>query len=170
MGEWSSVEGDPIFPIYFGERISLYSPQTSSSGPYAGGNLTGDSSRLAVGLYEPNTGRFSVLLDSSTSFYKFYIFTMNTFNRVEGQEWTYNKNSSPTGSGTYYVAHRTKSWARVRTGFGPGVGKVAVDSPYRNTIDQLRAANESIGEPTSGVREMAKRLEGLLQELRLQMN
>jgi hypothetical protein len=140
LGEWSTTEGDPVFPVYFADRITLYSPQSSSAGPYAGGYRTGSPSRIAVGNYSASTGLHAILVDSSSSYYSLYVFTMNTLNRIEGLQWTYLKSSSPTGGGTYFLAHRTKSYTRVRGFNGPGVTKIAGDTPEWDSIDAARAS------------------------------
>lgn len=143
FGEWSTTEGDPAFPIYFGDRITLNSPQTGSSGPFAAGNRTGSSSRLAVGMYSASLREYSILVDSSTSYYTFYVFTLNALGRIEGQSWTFRKNESPTGSGMFFVGHRTKSYARVRGLNAPGVRKVVDADASREAIDALRAGRSS---------------------------
>lgn len=167
FGEWSTTDGDPAFPVYFGDRITLYSPQSGSSGPFAGGNRTGSSTRIAVGMYSASQGRYSILVDSSTSYYAFYVFTLNTLNRIEGATWTFRKNESPTGSGMYFVGHRTKSYARVRGLNAPGVSKTTADEAGRDAIDAIRAASsqgkarQSLaieGQSIEGVREMARNL------------
>lgn len=175
FGEWSTVEGEPAFPVYFGDRISLYLPRTDSLGPYVGGNRTGSNSSLAVGTYRPSSGTHAILLDSSSSYYSLYVFRMNTFNRVEGQSWTYLKSGSPTGSGLYFLGHRTKSYTRVRGLNGPGVTKAAADSPDRDSIDAIRASRSAAkaGAPMAvkgialeEIREMARDLEAELERSR----
>lgn len=140
FGEWSTTEGDPAFPVYFADRISLYLPRSDSAGTYVGGNVTGSSTHIAVGIYSNSLHAYSILVDSSTSFYSLYVFTMNTLNRIEGREWTYRKGDAPTGSGTYFLAHRTKSGARVRGGNAPGVAKSYAEAVDRESIDAARAA------------------------------
>jgi len=168
FGEWSTVEGDPSFPVYFADRISLHTPGSSSSGAYAGGNRTGSSSNLAVGLYNPGQGVYSMLVDSSSSFYSFYVFSLNGLNRIEGLEWTYRKTEQLSGSGTYFLGHRTKSYARVRGLNAPGVGKAGEMTPNWDAIDSARAARSlaKAGEPLAfegltieSVRAMARDLE-----------
>lgn len=144
LGEWSTTEGDPAFPVYFADRITLSQTRTDSAGAYASGNVTGISSRVAVGDYYSTLRAYNILVDSSTSYYSFYAFTMNTLNRIEGLEWTYRKGESPTGSGTYFVAHRTKSGARVRGMNAPGIAKTDGPGVARNAIDAARAANSSV--------------------------
>ncbi|NJD18734.1 MAG: hypothetical protein FIA95_05560 [Gemmatimonadetes bacterium] len=175
LGEWSTTEGDPAFPVYFADRITLYSPQASSAGPYAGGNVTGSASRLAVGTYTASTATHAILVDSSASYYTLYVFTMRTLNRVEGLSWTYLKTSSPSGSGMYFLAHRTKSYARVRGLNAPGVTKAAMEEPDRDAIDAARAARSTVksGEPLAmegltieSVREMDRGLRESFESMR----
>ncbi|HEX4780340.1 MAG TPA: hypothetical protein VH301_06275 [Usitatibacter sp.] len=166
-GEWSTTEGEPSFPIYFGERIELSTLATASSGPYIAGNRTGSSSDLAVGAWFPANGEFSILLDSSTSYYTLYIFTMHTLNRIEGQSWTYLKSSSPTGSGLFFLGHRTKSGTRVRTGVGPGTSKRAIESPLDAALLEQGAARRAAmsSEPAPAhVLEIAGTLRGMMQQ------
>ncbi|MGE0356594.1 MAG: hypothetical protein AB7P08_06725 [Burkholderiales bacterium] len=175
LGEWSTTEGEPSFPIFFGERISLYIQRSDSAGAYAGGHRTGDSGDTAVGDYYANSGNYSILLDSSTSYYSYFVFKKNGFNRIEGQQWTYLKSSLPTGSGLYFVGHRTKSYARLRGLNAPGVAKSAGRSPEREAIDAARAQRSlaKAGEPVpmegvtiDEVREMAAKLQQRLEGAR----
>jgi hypothetical protein len=161
VGEWSSTEGDPVSPLYSGDRISLYIPQTDAAGPYISGSRTGAVINQAVGEFNLSIGTFSIVLDSSAGFFKLYVFSLNAFNRAEGAVWTYAKTSQPTGPGTYYVAHRTKSGAFLRTGVGPAVFKRAEYSSAQETVDAL-AARSVEGEAPAGVVETAKRLQALL--------
>lgn len=172
FGEWSMVEGDPSFPVYYAERVSLYLPRSDASGTYAGGYVTGGTNHVAVGTYSSNGGAFAILVDSSSSYYSLYLFPMNTFNRVEGLEWTYLKSGTPTGNGTYFLAHRTKSYTRVRGLNGPGVSKVAVAGPGRDAIDSARASRsadksgeaiEMEGLTLDFVRETARGLQAQLE-------
>jgi len=168
FGEWSTTEGDPAFPVYFGERITLTTAQTGSSGPFAAGNRTGATDRLAVGLYDAANGFYSMLLDSSTSYYTFYVFFPGAFNRVEGLTWTFLKTASPSGGGTYFVAQRTKSTARVRTGIGPGVTKATGAQPeVEAALLDVAMAAKARAQATSAsaaphVVEAARRLQALL--------
>lgn len=143
LGEWSTTEGDPAFPVYFADRITLSQTRSDSAGTYAAGNVTGISNRLAVGDYYSSLRVYNILVDSSTSYYSFYAFTMNTLNRIEGLEWTYRKGESPTGSGTYFVAHRTKSPARVRGSNAPGIAKAFEATYDREMADAARAARST---------------------------
>ncbi|MFA6046968.1 MAG: hypothetical protein WC718_18440 [Phycisphaerales bacterium] len=171
FGEWSTTEGDPSFPVYFADRISLYRDRSDSTGDYAAGNVSGSTSHVAVGDYYNSLRAFTILVDSSTSFYSYYVFAMNTLNRIEGLEWTYRKGEAPTGSGTYFLAHRTKSGARVRGSNAPGVVKASSSQFDREAMDAARAArtDAKAGDPLVGtgftldlVRESAQELEALL--------
>ena len=113
-----------------------------------------------------------MLVDSSTSYYSYYVFTKKTFNRIEGQQWTYLKTSLPTGSGLYFLGHRTKSYARLRGLNAPGVAKAAAEAGDQEAIDAVRAARTmaKAGEPVAMegvtpdlVRETAARLRARLE-------
>jgi hypothetical protein len=171
FGEWSFTEGDPVFPVYFGDRISLYMPLTDASGPYAGGNRTGSLSNAAVGSYRATSNLQAILVDSSTSYYSLFLFPMNTLNRVEGLAWTFLKTSSPSGGGMYFLAHRTKSYTRVRGFNAPGVTKAAIDDTEREAIDAMRAARAQAkagvpialeGVTLEGIQEIVRELEAQL--------
>ncbi|MGZ5571981.1 MAG: hypothetical protein ACXWF6_12730, partial [Usitatibacter sp.] len=168
LGEWVTTTGETSFPVYFGERVTLYAQGQSTAGPYAGGNRTGDSAHLAVGIFDVASGKFSILLDSSTSYWDLYIFDLKTFSRAEGQNWVYLKSSSPSGNGLFFVAHRTKSGAQVRTGIGPGINKLAPVAPIdESTIDAMMAVRAKAqleqGAVDPLVVETARKLEALLR-------
>ena len=162
MGEWSSTEGDPASPVYGGDRVSLYIPAVDARGPFVMGKRTGGPANSAVGEWSPSLGAFNLVLDSSTDYFKLYVFGLNAFNRAEGVTWTYLKTSQPVGPGTYYVAHRTKSGAFLRTGTGPAIFKSAAQSQARAAIDALAAQDAPGGEAPPGVVAAAKRLESVL--------
>jgi len=138
-GEWSTSEGDPSFPVYYSERVILNTNQVDSSGkPFVSGFRTGTSASRypAVGMWDAEHGVFAIMVDSSTSYYTLYIFNMAGFNRAEGYSWTYKKAASPTGDGTYFLANRTKSAARVRGYNAPGVDKGAPADGWNESIDR----------------------------------
>jgi hypothetical protein len=169
-GEWSTTEGDPLVPVYFADRIILSTPFTATSGTqYAAGNRTGSTSRVALGTYDAALGQFAVLVDSSTSYYTFYAFNLNALNRAEGQTWTYLKTSSLSGSGLYFIAHRTKSAGRVRTGVGPGVSKAMgagreTESAALESLMAQKAQAQDLRDATDPrLLEVARRLEAVLK-------
>ena len=164
-GEWSTTEGEPILPIYFGERVSFTGPFTSNAGVlYASGGRTGaTTTRVALGRYDQSVTSWIMLLDSSSSYYTAYRFRFTGLNRIEGQTWTYLKTSAPSGSGLYFVAQRTKSKARVNGNNAPGVTK-AMDNQ-----DAIFAAKAQVfgspGLPLPPARLLGE-MEGLLERLR----
>ena len=170
-GEWSTTEGDTSFPLYSGERITLDTPVTSSGTQYAGGNRTGSTSSLALASYDAGVGGYYMLLDSSTSYYRFYVFTPNAFNHFEGLTWLYLKSSTLSGSGTFLVAHRTKSGSRVRNGIGPGISKsrdVIVDRDSQDAqLFAQRDGKAAIDVPDAAMleayRSLAARLEAQMR-------
>jgi len=168
LGEWSTTEGDPIFPVYGGDRISLSLPGSTSSGPYAGGWRTGSTSNVAAGIYDSTYDDFAILMDSSSSYYRLYLFRLNTFNRAEGQLWVYLKTDTPSGSGLYFVAHRTKSAALLQTGNGPGIGKSAWVDENQETTDRMIAEHQKSGAKAADDRitQLALGLRSALEERR----
>jgi|KBSMisStandDraft_5_1062788.scaffolds.fasta_scaffold03142_7 hypothetical protein len=122
LGEFAFVIGSTTFPVYFGQRISFTSTQLLNGSTYAAGNMTGESgaSNLAVGNYAPSLGQWTVLLDSSPSYYQFYTFAFEGFNLVEGSEYTYLKGASPTSS-LPVIGNRIKSAQAAAGGNAPGV-------------------------------------------------
>lgn len=169
-GEWSTTEGDPLFPVYFGERISLGQAFTSSEGlTYAAGRLTGGTaSRAALGRYDSGLGSWIILLDASASYYKAYRFRFAGLNRIEGVEWTYLKSSSPSGGGTFFLAHRTKSRSRVNGFNAPGASKAATqaDDSLREALSAAQAVGAKsalAGElpPFEAIRDLEVQLRGM---------
>jgi hypothetical protein len=165
-GEWSTTEGEPSFPVYHGERISLAIPFSSGGFLYAAGQRTGDSSlRVALGRYDSGSGSWIILLDSSTSYYRAYRFRFAGLNRIEGQTWTYLKSELPSGSGLFFLGHRTKSKARVNGISAPGATKAEIDSSITELLDAARASqvrnavSPGSGPPLEAIRQLQAALE-----------
>lgn len=136
LGEWSSVIGGGG-DVFDAERIVFTTRTTDGTGgPILGGSRLGTSATTnpAVVLYTPATGRWTALLDSSTSFYRLFDFVQTGFNRVEGNFYIYAKGSSPSGSGTFYQAFRTASAAFVQSGAGPASSKAL---PARTLFEHI---------------------------------
>lgn len=150
FGEWSITTGEPILPVYFGERVSFTGPFVSGGVTYAQGNRTGDTSRIVLGQYSRTTSSWLFLVDSSPSYYQAYNFRFSGINRLEGQSWTYLKTDTLSGSGLYFVAHRTKSQVRVKGGSGPGVTK---SFPVPSTPASIRSSGD-IQEENNRLRSM----------------
>ena len=154
FGEWSITTGEPSFPVYFGDRLSFTGPAPTDV-TNALGARTGSSSNIVLGIYNSSLGMWLMLVDSSTSYYQAYAFRFTGLNRLEGQQWTYLKTDKLSGSGLYFVAHRTKSQARVKGGSAPGVTKssplmsihtkLSVPAINVDEINRIRATQSSVG-------------------------
>lgn len=120
MGEWVFVEGTSSFPVYFGDRIKFYSTMSASGTLTATGNRSGSSSSIALSSLVSNDV-WSLLIDSSSSYYKYYRYSFSGLNTIEGTSWTFLKSGSPSGSGLPFVAFRSQSASLVKNGIGPGV-------------------------------------------------
>ncbi|HEX8009894.1 MAG TPA: hypothetical protein VF814_03010 [Casimicrobiaceae bacterium] len=146
LGEFGFVTGDAIFPVYFGDRISFTSIQTINGSQYAVGNRTGETgaNNIAVGQYSPALGQWTVLLDSSPSYYEFFTFTFEGVNLVEGTESTFLKTSLPSASSST-VGNRFKSAQAAAGSNAPGVktARVAVAG-----ADSYAAEKASIQTPS----------------------
>jgi hypothetical protein len=136
FGEWASVEGSSIFPVYYGERIQFSSVYTSTSdgSVNAMGQRSGSNSNIALTRLESD-GTWSLILDSSTNYYKYFNFTFSGLNTIEGRVWTYLKSSTLSGSGTPFVAFRSQSASFVKTGKGPGVKAAAATIHQSTNVD-----------------------------------
>lgn len=155
FGEWAIVSGSISFPVYFGERIQFDDTYTSSDGTVsATGNRAGDFGEIAVSM-QHSDGSWSILLDSSMSYYQYFNFTFSGLNVIEGRNWTYLKASSLSGSGLPFIGFRSRSARAVANGDGPGVSTRAVtpDEPHvdRSGLDARVASLglEAADAPTS---------------------
>ena len=122
LGELAFVTGDPSFPVYFGERITFSGTQLLNGSMWAVGNRTGEfgADNLAVGQYSAELGMWTVLLDSSPSYYEFFTFHFDGTNLVEGLSYTFLKISSPA-SGSDTIGNRIRSAQAAAGGDAPGV-------------------------------------------------
>jgi hypothetical protein len=129
LGEIAFLTGTSTstFPAYFGERISLTSTQTINGTVYAVGNRTGytGASSLALGNFAPSLGKWTILIDSATSYWDFYTFVFDGLNLTEGDDYTYLKGSSPSGS-LSVIGNRIRSAQAAAGGNAPGVTKSSV--------------------------------------------
>jgi hypothetical protein len=168
FGEWSMVVGEPSLPVYFGERVILRT-RSATNGLALNGFRTG-SNRVAVALYDQPSARWGILVDSSTSYYEFYVFNTTGFNRIEGQNYTYLKTSSPTGSGLFFLGHRTKSYNFVLNGTGPGESKSALSPEEEERELEARSATKAKAMASDvatdpSIVELAKQLESVLRSV-----
>ena len=172
LGEWSAVIGSSG-DIFDGERIDYFQRRSDSNGTYLSGNRVGASNNLAVVDYNASLGTWTALLDSSTSFYRLFRFSNTGFNRVEGNFWIYQKGLQPTGSGTFYQAFKTSSWAFLTTGTGPASTKraenlerAAYDQRDALLFESISARSEGKAGISSDVLEAAKTLETRLANVK----
>lgn len=142
-GEWSAVIGSASFPVYYGERLRFSSTYNSTT---LSGSRKGDSSDIALCSYDASTRSWSILLDSSASYYQFFSFKFTGFNSIEGSHWTILKGSTLSGSGTNFVAYRTASKSAVQGLGGPAKAQALQGSLNESTDAQMtqdRALAES---------------------------
>lgn len=166
LSEWSMVTGDSSFPVYFSDRIQLYAKISGG----LGGNRLGSTARLAVAQVNPD-GSMAILVDSSTSYYDFYIFNTTGFNRLEGSTWTYLKTSTPTGNGTFFQGFRTASYAYLTSGRGPASSKSALaatgseEAAAAQRALAYKAAKLDGTQATADVVSIAEELAGKLKDM-----
>jgi hypothetical protein len=169
LGELAFVTGNKTSPIYFGERISLTSTLLLNGSTYAVGNRTGEfgSNNIAVGNYSPVLSKWTVLLDSSTSYYHFYTFVFEGLNLVEGDDYIYLKGTSPSGS-LNTIGNRIRSAQAAAGQNAPGVTKNSVRSSAVGTDSY--AAAQVLAQVTQQLEpsyvETLHALETILQSLR----
>ncbi len=151
LGEFAMVSGSATLPVYFGERISFNGTQLSNNVLYAVGNRSGESggNNVAVATYSQSLGLWTVLLDSSTSYWDYYTFRFSGVNLVEGTSSVYPKGSLPTSS-LNMVGNRIRSAQAVAGENAPGVDKKSprvADQQERNALDRLAAQESHTFEP-----------------------
>ena len=170
LGEWSAVIGS-FGDVFDGERIDYIGKTTSNGTVYASGGRMGSTVALNPALvsYSAANSQWVALLDSSTPFYRLFAFNTTGFNRVEGTFYIYPKGGSPSGSGMFYQAFRTASFAYLQTGTGPASSKSleltsqAMEARDANLYRQMMASEKS--QPVNpAILEMARELEAALRE------
>ncbi|QOC21482.1 hypothetical protein IC757_10495 [Wenzhouxiangella sp. AB-CW3] len=167
--------------VYFGDRIYFDDSMTDNDGNefLAGRVRDGGSDRIAVASFMPDQGVFSILLDSSTNYYKLFVFDM-TKDRMEGISWTYQKDDEPSTSGLPFIGHRVASRAYVQTGVGPH--SVADNgnprqSGHSDALDQARVAlqqqvnhagtnRQEHDKPASVAWDQLERLQSAMEQIR----
>jgi len=173
-GEWSAVIGAGT-DVYDGERIDYKDKRSDASGTYMSGFRLGSNvtTNPAIVRYNASQGQWIALLDSSSSFYRLFIFTTTGFNRVEGNFWVYAKGGTPTGGGTFYQAFRTASSTFLTTGAGPASTKraqaydpAAFEARDARLFEAMSARPQAKETIPGEVVEMARALEARLAELK----
>jgi hypothetical protein len=129
LGELTFVEGTSPF---FSERVVLSSTQVINGETWAVGHGTG-TSRIVIGQYSAQLGKWGILFDSSDPYYNLYTFTFEGVNYVEGSNYIYLKGASPSGS-LPMLGHRTKSAQKAAGQNAPGSEKsLAIDDGQART-------------------------------------
>jgi len=106
-GEWAfsamySSIGD-------GEHLTFDGTYVSNTGTqYVQARRTYSTLGLALGRYDAGIGKYAVLLDSSTSYYKLFVFQPGANRALNGNYWLYLKTASPTGDGYKLAAVRVR--------------------------------------------------------------
>lgn len=144
-GEWTGVYGNPSFPVYYGERIKFNTTYIGTDGTnYLQGYRTGSTASIALCSYDASTGYWSIILDSSTSYYQFFLFKFTGFNRMEGTHWTYLKTATLSGSGENWVGFRTASKSFAQGQIAPATEKsdLVVNPATAQAIANARLAQD----------------------------
>lgn len=107
-GTWMIGKGD--LGLYFGDFLEVTGlcgdPCDNNPTRYRGQRLDGGASRiLIVGPEDDDPTSMAMLVDSSTSYYNFYLFEI-TGDLWGGRTWTYLKDEQPTGSGLVFFGSR----------------------------------------------------------------
>ena len=128
-GEWSTTEGDPVLPIYFGDRLIFNQLYTASDGTlYGSGYRTGNSARTTLGRCQ-SRGLCVVAFSFSSTSDEYYTFSFHGFGRMEGLLQILPRGGTPSPTaGFYFLATRTKSKAYVQGFNAPAMSKAFADS------------------------------------------
>lgn len=164
-GEWSTTEGDPRLPTYFGERMLFATPFTNNGDNYARGSRTGNTARFTLGRCV-SRAVCVVALSFSTTSDVYYTFTMDGFDRWEGLSQIVPAGGTPVvGNGFYFIANRTKSRAFVQTGVGPATTKSSGDETGLGLLEQARHAAASGPKQAMAERFAGPEVEALLADV-----
>ena len=171
LGEWAFVEGGG--GSWFGERVVFTRVAATGEGQFfAVGYISGDPARHALGNYTAYLGRWTVLINSSTSFTDLKVFTFVGFNLVEGTHFTYPTGGAPSGSGLPMIGYRIKSAEAAAGGVGPGVSR-QMTRPDATSSDSNDAAKASmqVGDQVDLAHiDLIRKLESALRAMQQQAN
>lgn len=169
FGEWSTTEGDPALPVYFGDRLIFNQTYTASDGyVYGTGYRTGNSARTTLGRCQ-NRGLCVVAFSFSSTSDEYYTFSFHGFSRMEGLLQVIPRGATPSPTaGFYFLANRTKSKAYVQGFNAPAMSKTLPggDESAWQAIAALKSLAQ--GSPTARAKALAESLEaagaGALQQ------
>ena len=157
-GEWS-FSGHVDFGIGDAEFLVFDRPFTSASTRQIYVQFRRRFSSAGVGLaaYDPGSGAYVAVLDSSATHYKSYIFRMEGSRILDGAWWLHRKTDPIIGAGGYFSALRTKERNDV------AVAAKAVNPTAPSTdamLEQLMAPSGEAPDPA-----IVSRLSELREEL-----
>jgi hypothetical protein len=155
-GEWAyamniGTLGDGEFLVF--DRTFT----ATNGGQFVQGRRRYTSVGLALGSYDTRINEYAVLLDSSASFYKFFVYQMGANRALEGRWWLYQKTASPTGNGNPMAAVRVRDRTDIASPFSaPASAEKAASADLRDA--EMAKAIELQGEAPAYVREWAAQL------------
>jgi hypothetical protein len=118
LGEWVLTQGDPSFPVYFGERLTFTSIESNGAANgnriSANGARTGTTRLLMAAPFDaPVKGYwYFAMLDSSTDYNAQFLFNLVGLNKIEGiyavtdKSDTQDEQAKQLLNGTYFVGYR----------------------------------------------------------------
>jgi len=137
LGEWAYVSGAKSIPVYFADRIIFNQTRVVNGELYAFGNRSGRTGSSNSAIASVSSNLIYILLDSSTSYYTGYEFTINGLNAGSGKSWTYLKTSLPAGAGTPFVGFRMAGLAAVMGNDAPSVVTRQTDDEIEMNADDI---------------------------------
>lgn len=163
-GEWAfsamySSIGD-------GEHLTFDGLYVASNGTqYVQARRTYSTLGLALGRYDASIGKYAVLLDSSTSYYKLFVFQPGANRALNGNYWLYQKTASPTGEGYKLAAVRVRDRSDVAaTQSIPADDEKSAIVDLRELLDvELATAVPSKGDAPIDVQMVAEELASELE-------
>ncbi|MBL0221363.1 MAG: hypothetical protein WAR01_16025 [Dokdonella sp.] len=145
-GTWHLTTGS--LGVYFGQALWIQAPNNEHEGGFSGRVIDGSSQRILVGA-PMDDGKVAILVDSSTSYYQFYVFEWSV-NRWGGRSWTYLKSSQLSGSGLSFIGSRMlgKTYSEQVGSFNSNSEAQPTQAPDEATLDSVFSALHMI--ETSG--------------------
>ncbi len=146
-GTWHLTSG--ALGLYFGDALWIQQENNSLAGGFQGRIIDGSSQRILVGS-PMSDGRMSILVDSSSNYYTFFVFNWSV-NRWTGRSWTYLKTAQPTGNGLSFFgsrllgkAHSSSSAFNTPTTSTPAA-KTEPTAAESDALDQAQALRTTLG-------------------------
>jgi hypothetical protein len=155
-GEWAFAMN--VVGLGDSEFLVFDRPFTGSNGTqYVQMRRRYSSAGLGLASFEQSRGEYLALLDSSTSYYKLFVYPAGANRSLGGRYWLYLKTASPTGSGNPMVAMRVRDRADVPTPLsGPAAQDKSLAADVRDA--ELAKAMEVQGEAPAYIQQWAAKL------------